>query len=209
MAAMTQAGAVSLAIVLTFACSLVTGAALVLAARRSQQKPVARRRREVAADVFGRAAAEVLVVVDAHESGLDDPLRTGREVVAILQEFGAAASGAVTRNELGLTWALRVAAESGSRVALVGGDSCLYAAANAPLNGLPELAIVPVGRTNTIARALQIPTDRVEAALVAAYATAVDLVLPVGDRFGTAAASVSVAVGHLRVAAPAPPTSAP
>ena len=43
------------------------------------------------------------------------------------------------------------------RVVLVGGDGTLHAAANAPLRRLPELALVPAGRANNIARALGIP----------------------------------------------------
>ncbi len=48
----------------------------------------------------------------------------------------------------------------------------LHAAANAPLARLPELALVPAGRANNIARALGIPTDRRQALAVAAQAPA-------------------------------------
>jgi len=54
----------------------------------------------------------------------------------------------------------------------VGGDGSLHSAANAPLPRLPELALVPAGRANNIARALAIPTDRVGALTVAAEAPA-------------------------------------
>jgi diacylglycerol kinase (ATP) len=57
-------------------------------------------------------------------------------------------------------------------VVLVGGDGSLHEAANAPLGRLPELALVPAGRANNIARALGIPTDRAGAAAVAANAPA-------------------------------------
>jgi diacylglycerol kinase (ATP) len=53
-------------------------------------------------------------------------------------------------------------------VVLVGGDGTLHAAANAPLHQLPELALVPAGRANNIARALGIPTSRAGALEVAA-----------------------------------------
>jgi diacylglycerol kinase (ATP) len=55
---------------------------------------------------------------------------------------------------------------------LVGGDGSLHAAANAPLAALPELALVPAGRANNIARALGIPSDRRGALEIAALADA-------------------------------------
>ena len=44
------------------------------------------------------------------------------------------------------------------RVVLLGGDGTLHAAANLPY-GPPELAILPAGRANNVARALGIPLD--------------------------------------------------
>jgi diacylglycerol kinase (ATP) len=53
------------------------------------------------------------------------------------------------------------------RVVLIGGDGTLHAAANLPF-GPPELALIPAGRANNVARALGIPADlRVAAALAA------------------------------------------
>ena len=92
--------------------------------------------------------------------------------MALLQERGASADGAVTTSEAGLWEALRCAAAGGRRVVLVGGDGSLHAAANAPLDVLPELALIPAGRANNIARALGIPTARAAAAQVAATAPA-------------------------------------
>jgi diacylglycerol kinase (ATP) len=48
----------------------------------------------------------------------------------------------------------------------------LHVAANAPLARLPELALVPAGRANNIARALGIPKDRARALGAAATAPA-------------------------------------
>ena len=78
----------------------------------------------------------------------------------------------VTSTERGLWDCLGAAAEHGYRVALVGGDGSLHAAANAPLATLPELAIIPAGRANNIARALGIPSERRGALHTAAFATA-------------------------------------
>ena len=74
----------------------------------------------------------------------------------------------VTGTEEELWAELRRAAGHGRRVVLVGGDGSLHAAANAPLRRLPELALVPAGRANNIARALGIPVERAAALRVAA-----------------------------------------
>lgn len=52
------------------------------------------------------------------------------------------------------------------RVALVGGDGTIHAAANLP-GPIPELALIPAGSANNIARSLGIPTDARVAAEVA------------------------------------------
>jgi diacylglycerol kinase (ATP) len=111
-------------------------------------------------------------VVNGRASGIEDPLRTADELVAMAEELGAEAESAVTYSEEQLTDVLRFAAESGWRVVLVGGDGSLHAAANAPLARLPELALVPAGRANNIARALGIPTNRMQALAMAADASA-------------------------------------
>jgi diacylglycerol kinase (ATP) len=112
----------------------------------------------------------LLVVVNARASGIGDAERTAAELVALLQEHGRDADGAVTHTEAGL-WEALLTAES-RRVVLVGGDGSLHSAANAPLPRLPELALVPAGRANNVARALGIPTDRLGAMAVAAEAPA-------------------------------------
>jgi membrane protein DedA with SNARE-associated domain/diacylglycerol kinase family enzyme len=115
---------------------------------------------------------ELLVLVNAHASGVADPNQTGRDVVAVLEELGASATSAVTSTKRELWDCLRAAARRGYRVALVGGDGSLHAAANAPLLKLPELAIIPAGRANNIARALGIPSARSAALRTAAFAPA-------------------------------------
>ena len=78
----------------------------------------------------------------------------------------------MTLSEPELWQELAAAAHSGVRVALVGGDGSLHAAANAPLGELPEIALIPSGRANNVARALGIPTDRAGALAVAVHAAA-------------------------------------
>ena len=134
--------------------------------------PVEVERRHRGGAPEGSKGPALLVIVNARASGVENPERTGEELVAVLDELGASASAAVTSTEPGLWEALRAAAASGRRVVLVGGDGSLHAAANAPLTALPELAIVPAGRANNIARALRIPSERLPALRVAARAEA-------------------------------------
>jgi diacylglycerol kinase family enzyme len=106
-------------------------------------------------------------VLNGRASGIDDPVRMGLELIARAQELGAGAHARVTLSEPELWEALAEAAFTGERVVLVGGDGSLHAVANAPLETLPELALVPAGRANNIARALGIPTERSRALEVA------------------------------------------
>ena len=117
-------------------------------------------------------ARRLLLAVNGRASGVDDPQRTAAELGAILDELGAEAETVVTASEEDLFEALRGAVATRRRVVLVGGDGSLHAAANASLGQLPELALVPAGRANNIARALGIPTDRLGALEVAATAPA-------------------------------------
>jgi diacylglycerol kinase (ATP) len=117
-------------------------------------------------------AGALLVAVNRNASGLEDPETTGGALVAVLEELGARASAVVTRSERELWDVLRSAEAQGRRVVLVGGDGTVHAAANAPLRRLPELALVPTGRANNVARALGIPTGRAAALRVAAEAAA-------------------------------------
>ena len=118
------------------------------------------------------SCARPLVVVNGRASGVGDAERTAADLVALLGELGRAADGAVTMTEAGFWEAMRAAADEGRRLVLVGGDGSLHSAANAPLSRLPELALVPAGRANNVARALGIPVDRAAALEVAAHAPA-------------------------------------
>jgi diacylglycerol kinase family enzyme len=132
--------------------------------------------------------------VNGRASGIPDPDRTSRELVAVLEELGADADAVVTRDEESLWAVLRLGASLDRRVVLVGGDGTIHAAANAPLRRLPELALVPSGRANNVARALGIPTNRSAALAVAVGSPALPLdALRVAtpDRFVYAVEAVS------------------
>jgi diacylglycerol kinase (ATP) len=109
-----------------------------------------------------------LLVVNARASGIDDPERTATELKSILDELDAPAEAAITADGADLFEALRGALATDRRAILVGGDGSLHEAANAPLGRLPELALVPSGRANNIARALGVPQDRSRALAIAA-----------------------------------------
>ena len=134
------------------------------------------------------------MAVNRKASGLEDPEKTGRELVAVLEELGERADAVITRSEQELWDVLRSAEKLDRRVVLVGGDGTVHAAANAPLRRLPELALVPTGRANNVARALGIPVSRGEALAVAAGAPAqpIDaLRVATPDRFVYAVEAVS------------------
>jgi membrane protein DedA with SNARE-associated domain/diacylglycerol kinase family enzyme len=114
------------------------------------------------------SSRRLLLVVNGRASGVEDAQRTAHELRAGLEELGADADAVVTRTEDELWEVLGSAAERDVRVVLVGGDGTPHAAANAPLRRLPEIALVPAGRANNIARSLGIPTTREAALAVAA-----------------------------------------
>jgi diacylglycerol kinase (ATP) len=113
--------------------------------------------------------------VNGRASGIEDPNRTASELNAILEELHAPSEAVVTYDEAEMFEALRGAVATRRRVVLAGGDGSLHEAANAPLGRLPELALVPAGRANNIARALHVPSDRARALAIAASAPALPL----------------------------------
>jgi diacylglycerol kinase family enzyme len=111
----------------------------------------------------------LLVVVNARASTAEEPHWLLEDLEASLRAAGAEPEAVVTRSEAELAAALAHA--DGRRVVLVGGDGSVHAAVNA-LDELPELALIPAGRANNIARALGIPGRVADAAEVAATADA-------------------------------------
>jgi diacylglycerol kinase family enzyme len=96
------------------------------------------------------------------------------------------------------------------RVVLLGGDGTLHAAANLPFRP-PELALLPAGRANNIARALGIPLDLAEAAKLATRGTArpIDLISATnGTRSMLAVEGVSVGLHAIARASYRAPNSA-
>jgi diacylglycerol kinase (ATP) len=125
---------------------------------------------------------EILVAVNGNASRSGEGKRLLTEVSGHLRGQGANVSGRVTASEGDLRDLLEGA--DGRRVVLVGGDGTVHSAVNLGVS-LPELALIPAGRANNVARALGVPTDVKQAARIAASAPArpVD-VLKVGTKGG-------------------------
>lgn len=129
-----------------------------------------------------------MVVVNGHASGIGDRDRLLREIRDTLP--GASIRFTDSLDELHEALAGR------PRVVLVGGDGSLHAALNAPVGVLPELALVPAGSANNVARALGIPLELRCALRAAATAPAVALdALRVETRGGVLLALEGVSVG--------------
>jgi diacylglycerol kinase (ATP) len=129
-----------------------------------------------------RRDPEMLIAVNGNASRSGEGERLLAEVSAHLRDQGVRASGRVTASESDLRELLDGA--DGRRVVLVGGDGTVHSAVNLGVS-LPELALIPAGRANNVARALGIPTDVAEAARIAATAPARPLdVLKVGTGGG-------------------------
>ena len=127
-------------------------------------------------------AGQALVIVNGRASASADPPDLLAEIQEGVRAAGARAEGVVTYDEDELRAAIEGAEDR--RVVLVGGDGTLHTALNLPIE-LPELALVPAGRANNVARALGIPDDHRAAAKMAVDrpAVAVDtLLVRAGDR---------------------------
>lgn len=105
----------------------------------------------------------IVLVANANASGIMRRPELVDGMSRLLRSVGA-------RVETRLTSSLDELAEllpsTERRVVLLGGDGSLHAAANIP-GPKPELALLPAGRANNVARALGVPTDLAAAARLA------------------------------------------
>jgi diacylglycerol kinase (ATP) len=113
---------------------------------------------------------EVVVVANENASGTGDggPER----LAARLRALGARVELLRTRRpeDMAQVWT----PVAGRRIVLLGGDGTLHCAANLP-GPPPEVALVPAGRANNVARCLRIPAGLAEAAEVALTGRAVPI----------------------------------
>jgi len=111
------------------------------------------------------ANPRLLLVANANASGLAGQREVVDGVVGALTRWG----GRVEKRLTGSIDELNaVVSEEERRVVLLGGDGSLHAAANVP-GAKPELALLPAGKANNVARELGIPTDLDAAARLAVH----------------------------------------
>jgi diacylglycerol kinase (ATP) len=126
----------------------------------SVQAPVPRRLRSL--------SPHLLLVANGNASGLNRHPELVSDSARMLRSAGARVESLVTSTLDELAFVL---ANAERRVVLLGGDGSLHAAANAP--GLkPELALIPGGKANNVARSLGIPLDAARAARLAVEGSA-------------------------------------
>jgi diacylglycerol kinase (ATP) len=105
----------------------------------------------------------LLLVANANASGLTGNRAVVDAAAAALRAFGARVETRLTRSARELD---ELVSEEERRVVLFGGDGTLHAVAN--IQGhKPEIALLPRGRANNIARALGVPLDLRAAARLA------------------------------------------
>ena len=125
--------------------------------------------REARAPRARRTTSPLVVVVNGRASRAGDAEQLLADVTRHVAELGFSAVGRLTSSEDELGEVLDGSASA--RVVLVGGDGTLSCALNLGV-ALPEVALVPAGRANNVARALGLPRDVARAARLAARAPA-------------------------------------
>jgi diacylglycerol kinase family enzyme len=135
--------------------------------------------------------AALTVVVNGRASGVGEPRDALERALGLARGLGVDARGAITSTPEQLKAAIRVGGPR--RVVLAGGDGSLHAVANLE-PPLPELALLPAGKANNVARALGVPVEWPAALALAARgeARAVDaLLVETPERTLTAVEGVS------------------
>jgi diacylglycerol kinase (ATP) len=107
--------------------------------------------------------SSLLLVANANASGLGGKREAVDAAASLLRVFGARVETRLTGDPRELDG---LVSEEERRVVLIGGDGTLHAVAN--VHGhKPEIALLPRGRANNIARALGVPLDLRSAARLA------------------------------------------
>ena len=105
----------------------------------------------------------LLLVANGNASGLTRHPELVQDSARLLRSAGARVEALVTSTLDELAFVL---AGAERRVVLLGGDGSLHAAANTP-GHKPELALIPGGKANNVARSLRVPLDLDAAARLA------------------------------------------
>lgn len=141
------------------------------------------------------ARPHLLLVVNGHASGASKTRRL-EHAHSLLVGLGAMVESLVTDGVDQLAEAI----DPERRLVVLGGDGTLHAVANLP-GPLPEIALIPAGRANNVARSLGIPTDPYLAGRLALEGRARPLDLLEVEAGGRRYAAVEgVSVGFLAMA---------
>jgi diacylglycerol kinase (ATP) len=108
-------------------------------------------------------AGELILVVNANASGVRRQPGLASQLAFALRAEGARVELRVTESAAELA---AVAADPERRLVLLGGDGTVHGLANLPMLGA-EIALLPVGGANNIARSLALPVDLAAAARLA------------------------------------------
>jgi diacylglycerol kinase family enzyme len=108
-------------------------------------------------------AGALILVVNANASGVRRQPELASRLAFVLRAEGAGVQIRVTESAAELA---TVAADPERRLVLLGGDGTVHGLANLPEFGA-EIALLPVGGANNIARSLGLPVDLAEAARLA------------------------------------------
>jgi diacylglycerol kinase (ATP) len=109
-----------------------------------------------------QSGRDLVLIANAKASGL----AKGAKLEHASRALRARGAAVETRLTAGLDELAATMAEANGRVVLLGGDGTLHAVANLP-GPLPELALLPAGRANNVARSLGIPLELGQAAALA------------------------------------------
>jgi diacylglycerol kinase (ATP) len=139
----------------------------------------------------------LLLVANGNASGLNRRPHLVQDSARLLRSAGARVETRVTSTLEELDEALATAER---RVVLLGGDGSLHAAANAR-SVAPELALIPAGGANNVARSLGVPLDLDAAARLAVEGRAASLdAIAVHTRAGRYLAVEGVSAGFHAIA---------
>lgn len=143
-------------------------------------------------------SSQLLLVANANASGLAGRREVVEGAARLLRHRGARVEAHTTEGVDEL--AALLAEHPARRVAILGGDGSLHAVANLP-GPAREVAVLPAGRANNVARSLGIPTELSAAAEVAVRGRVRPLDLIAAESDGRRYLAVEgVSIGFLAVA---------
>jgi diacylglycerol kinase (ATP) len=145
-----------------------------------------------------RCAPRLLLVANGNASGLGRQRQTLDRAASLLRSAGGVVEARLTSSIDELDELVRAGPER--RLVLLGGDGTLHAVANLP-GPKPEIALLPAGKANNIARSLGVPAELPAAAELAVngHTRPLDVIVATSDERRHVAVE-GVSVGFLALA---------